>query len=498
MNLLPLFIITPLAAAFVTVLLGRRIAAIGEPLSLIATAILGAASVPVAASAAASNVIIASIGSFPPSLGIPMAVDSLSALLLVTVNGIAFLVAIYAAVYARRYADTWKYHALFLSLVAGMNGVLLAADIFNLYVWLEVAALAAYALVAFGTEAEELEAAFKYAVMGSIGSIFIVMGIIFTYSYTSTLSFADIARTVAENRGSNVILFTTALFIMGFGLKSALAPFHAWLPDAHTSAPTPISAMLSGVVIKVLGIYALGRIIFGVFGMGEAVQPVVIACAVLSMVAAGILAFGQTDIKRLLAYSSISQMGYIALGLGLGTELGIIGAIFHLVNHSAAKSLLFLGAGAIERVSGTRDLRKITAITARAPLTGYATLAGMLSICGIPPFGGFWSKVIIIVACVQAGRPSLAFIAAIASVLTIAYYGKALTPVLFGASPAGAPAGISQKVPAAMQAAMAVLALVVVVSGLFLLPGAGQAFLRDAALHLMSGSYAALIPGVVR
>ena len=169
-----------------------------------------------------------------------------------------------------KYTAKDKFYTLFLLMLAGMNGVIITGDMFNLYVFLEIAAVSSYALVAFGTEHEELEASFKYMVMGCIASSFILLGIGFLYSFTSTLNMADISHVLVQKGKSNIVPFVSALFLTGFGLKAALVPFHWWLPDAHPSAPAPISAMLSGVLIKVLGIYALVRILFNVLGLGDA------------------------------------------------------------------------------------------------------------------------------------------------------------------------------------------------------------------------------------
>lgn len=206
------------------------------------------------------------------------------------------------------------------------------------------------------------------------------------------------------------------------------------------------------------------------------------------MIVASLIAFGQTDIKRLFAYSSISQIGYIALGLGVGTPLAIMGALFHLLNHSIFKSLLFLNAGAVEICSGTRDLKNMPGVLARSPVTAYTNLIGTMSICGIPPLGGFWSKLIIIFACIQANRPILAFIAIAVSILTLGYYFKAVTPVIFGSKQA-VPAADNRdnKITIAMALPMVVLAILSIISVLILLPNTGRAFLGDAVTVLVRG-----------
>jgi multicomponent Na+:H+ antiporter subunit D len=309
---------------------------------------------------------------------------------------------------------------------------------------------------------------------------------------------ADIAASIADPATSKVVLFASVLFFMGFGLKAALAPFHAWLPDAHSSAPTPVSAMLSGLLIKVLGIYVISRLFFNVFGMSQAISAILISLAVISMFVASFMAFGQNDLKRLLAYSTISQVGYIMLGLGVATPLAIMGALFHLFNHSIFKPLLFLNAGAVEDVCGTRDLSRMSGVLSRSRLTGYTNLIGSLSICGIPPLGGFWSKIIIIFACIQANRPFLAFIAAVVSMLTLGYYFKAVNPVLFGVAGSQAPAG-KKRLPPEFALPLLILAALSVVSVLLLVPGIGRHFLGDAITVLVKGrEYATILTGIVR
>ena len=170
---------------------------------------------------------------------------------------------------------------------------------------------------------------------------------------------ADMANVLGQGGGGNVIFLVSVLFIMGFGLKAALVPFHAWLPDAHPSAPAPISATLSGVLIKALGVYTLCRIFFNVLGIDPNLSSMLMLLGALSMVIGVFLAIGQWDFKRLLAYHSISQIGYVILGIGLGTPLGILGGLFHLFNHSVFKSLLFLNSGAVEHSTGTRQLQEM-------------------------------------------------------------------------------------------------------------------------------------------
>ncbi|MFB0526348.1 MAG: complex I subunit 5 family protein, partial [bacterium] len=418
-KLIPLFVAIPLGSAFVVSLLGKKLRGFPDIFSNLATFSLLFLSLFSLLLIKQFGTVVYKVGGWIPPIGICMVLDSLTSFMLVTVNLIAFLVTIFSISYMKRYTAKWKFYTLFLLMLTGMNGVVVTGDMFNLFVFLEIGAISSYTLVAFGVEHEELEASFKYMVMGSLASSFILLGIALLYSYTSSLNMADISRSLAETGGGQIVLFVSVLFLMGFGLKAAIVPFHAWLPDAHPSAPAPISAMLSGVLIKALGVYALARIFFNVLGMTAISSSILMVLGTISMVIGGLLALGQDDIKRLFAYSSISQIGYVVLGIGMGTTLGILAGLFHLFNHATFKSLLFLNSGSIEYATGTRDLRKMGGLTSKMPVTGYSSLVGSMSISGIPPFSGFWSKLLIILAAIEAKHFIFASIAVLVSILTL-------------------------------------------------------------------------------
>jgi len=481
--LLPLFVAIPLGAAFLNALFGKKIKRFSDILSAIATFCLAGLSIYSVILFKEIGLIVYKVGGWMPPMGIAMVMDGLTTFMLVTVNVIAFLVSIYAIDYMEKYTEKWNFYCLFLLMIAGMNGVVISGDMFNLYVFLEIAAISSYALVAFGTEHEELEAAFKYAVMGTLASTFILLGIAFLYSFTSTLNMADISLELAKKGPSHIVSFVSVLFIVGFGLKSAIVPFHAWLPDAHPSAPAPISAMLSGVLIKSLGVYALIRIFFSVLGATPEILGVLMVLGALSMIIGVCLALGQWDIKRLLAYHSISQIGYVVLGISLGTPLGILGGLFHLFNHSVFKSLLFLNSGAIVYSTGTRDLNSLGGLREKMPTTANTSLVASMSIAGIPPFNGFWSKLIIIVACIQAQHFVYAVWAVLASILTLASFMKVQKYAFFGE--------LKEKflhvkeVPFFMKLSMIILAVICLAGGLLLMPVVFGDFLgvaKDAVL----------------
>lgn len=498
-NLIPLFVVIPLFSAFFISLIGKFVKRIWVDLISDAACFI-LFSLSVYSVLALSNLnpatLVYKIGGWIPPFGICLVLDGLSSFMLVTVNLVALFVCLYSWDYMEKYTGKPKFFTLFFLMLCGMNGVILTGDLFNLFVFLEIASIASYALVAFGTEAEELEAAFKYAIMGSIASAFIFIGIAFLYSYTSTLNMADISLVLSSKPNSNVVSFVAVLFFMGFGLKAALVPFHAWLPDAHPSAPASISAMLSGVLIKSLGVYALARVFFNIIGINSNYLSVLMFLGTLSMLVAVVLALSQWDLKRLLAYHSISQIGYVILGIGLGTPLGILGGLFHLFNHSVFKSLLFLNAGAIDYSAATRDLQQMSGLNRKMPITAGTSLVASMSIAGIPPFNGFFSKLIIIFACIQSARYGYAVAAVIGSILTLASFMKVQKFAFFGELKERYKN--IKEVPLSMKFSMIGLAVICILAGLFLLPNF-KFFLNQGVDVLISGkAYAQAVFGALR
>lgn len=489
-----LFVIIPLSTAFLTSLLGkflkqRFVCAVSVfSCGLLLFVSLCGLNV---LSKSPNSILVYKIGGWAIPFGICLVIDGLSIFILVMINLIAFFVSIYNIGYMRENEDAPKFNTLFFMLLAGMNGVAITGDLFNMFVFLEVASIASYALVSFYGGAEELEASFKYAIMSSIGSCFIFIGIAFLYSFTSTLNMADMSRVLALKQGLFVVPFVATLFLMGFGLKAALAPFHSWLPDAHSSAPASISAMFSGVLIKTLGIYAIVRIFFNIFTVTHELLMALMALGVVSMIISAFLALPQWNMKRLFAYSSIGQVGLIALGLGLGTPLGIFGAILHIFQHSIGKSLLFLTAGSVEHSVHTRDLREMSGLKEKMPQTANASMAASMSVSGVPPFGGFFSKLIILIACVQKGLYFYAFIAVVSFILTLAALAKVQRFAFFGE--------LKEKfsnvkeAPFSMRFSMVCLAVFCLFGGLLLLPYF-KPFIANAAEVLSEGTrYSSLV-----
>lgn len=486
MNGLPLFVIVPLGAAILMPVLSRLWKGMSDILGNLATAFLliwTLLSLPDSGTPIAYHV-----GGWAPvdgiAVGISMVRDGFTCLMLLIINLIAFVASLYSIQYMSHYTDKGKYYTLYLLMVTGLNGVVLSGDLFNLFVFLEITAIASYALVAFGVEADELEASFKYQVLGGLGSMLILLSIAFFYSLTGTLNLADAAKVLATQGPTLPMYFSGILILIGVFIKSAMMPFHAWLPDAHPSAPAPISAMLSGVVIKVLGIYVFARLFFNVFGFDtfRHLQTLLYILGSASMILGALLAIGQEDLKRLLAYSSISQIGYVFIAFAIATPLSILGGLFHLLNHAVFKSLLFLNAGAIEQSTRTRTINEITGLKSRMPVTTSTNLIGSLSISGLPPFGGFWSKWLIVIAAIQTHQYILATILVLTSIITLAYYLKVQKRFF------GSPVVTNLKeAPFFMCISMIVLSILTIGLGLMLIPKFQMVLLDPAVNVLMNG-----------
>ncbi|MHC4572671.1 MAG: complex I subunit 5 family protein [Planctomycetota bacterium] len=497
---LPVFVAVPLATAFFLPILGsfgrkgKAVATILANLATISLLVLACLSI--------GQSRVYEIGRWSIPLGINMVLDGLSSLVILAISIVSAAAMVFSARYMEQYTAKPKYFSLFLLMVAGMNGVALSGDVFNLFVFLEIASIASYALVGFGCEHEELEASFKYMVLGSIGSLFVLFGVALVYGNTGSLNMAYISRAIQSSGLNTGLAFALALFVVGFGLKAALVPFHAWLPDAHPSAPAPISAMLSGILIKTLGVYALARVAFNVFGVSIEIGWLLVALGILSMVAGAFLAIGQWDFKRLLAYSSISQIGYVVLGIGLGgliiakydnlawASLAILGGLFHLVNHAVYKSLLFLTSGSVQMATGTREMRQMGGLAERMPVTRATCTVASASIAGVPPFSGFWSKLILVIAAVQAHFYWVAAVIVFVSLCTLIMYLKVQRYVFLGELPESLQQ--TKENTGSMLVAMVFLACLCALMGLLLVPSLRETILQPAVEVLTNGvSYSA-------
>ncbi|WNY27746.1 proton-conducting transporter membrane subunit [Methanolapillus ohkumae] len=388
-----------------------------------------------------NGILVYDIGEFG-KYGIVLVGDLLSALLVLLNTFLGFLVLIYSLDYIERKSLSDSYFVLFFLMLGGINGIFLTGDLFNMFVFFEIMFLSSTGLIMANESlgvtdsSHKLEATYKYLVLGMLGSFLMLIAITTIYASIGSLNIADLAAKIQILTDAGtvpwVVIAAALLFVVVFGNKAALVPLHFWLPDVHPTAPTPISAMLSGVLIKV-GIYGILRILFVVLAPALSfVLPIVMFFALITIAVGAFSAIGQSDLKRVLAYSSVSQIGYILLGLSFGTVGAIAAALMYLVNHAVAKSLLFLTAGGIIHETETRDLRKMGGLITILPLFSMAFLIGAMSIAGIPPTGGFIAKFALFQSAVL-GQFYLPFlIALVCAIATIFYMFRTWISIFWG------------------------------------------------------------------
>ncbi len=370
---------------------------------------------------AAKGVVEYHLGGWGPRIGIVLVVDGLSLFFaLLAAAGIG-LVSLYSLEYVDR--REYRYFVLLFIVLAGVTGMLLTGDLFNLYVFFELAAMASFPLVAFARSRGAVEAAFRYMLYSTVASALILLGVGLVYGATGALNLwqAAAALETADAWLRSIIL---ALLVVGFAIKVALVPFHAWLPETHASAPAPISALLSGVLLKT-GIYAMVRL-FDAFGPGPQLARldlVLLHLGALSVLVGHTLAFGQTNFKKVLAYSSIAHVGIIMTGVGLGTVYGLSGALFHAANHMVMKSTAFFAVGRLGTGAGFEpaDMR---GAGRRAPLATAALIVSALSLIGLPPLAGFIGKWEVTLDALRERHFLHAAAIPLGTLLSAVYYGR--------------------------------------------------------------------------
>jgi NADH-quinone oxidoreductase subunit M len=416
-----------------------------------------------------------------PALGLTVGfvLDSLSYPFAILISLVGFLSSLYSVKYMEREHGLTSYFTLLQLFVAGMVGVVLVTNLFLFYIFWELMLIPSYALIAYWGTGNPRLIGFKYFVFTHAGALALLIGIAWLAALFNNLNIFELgALAAAADTALRPILTTiAALIFVGAAVKMAVFPFHTWLPDAHAEAPTPISVLLSGVMIKT-GVYALARLVLGILPFAFIdFRELVAYLALASMLWGGVMALVQTDIKRLLAYSSISQVGYIVFGLAAGNAVGLQGGLFHVLNHGFAKALLFMAAGVLIHEVNERDIRKMGGLASKMPLTATATLLGGLSIAGTPPLGGFMSEWMIFSGGVQAGWTWLVAAAILATAITAGYYLRMVRAVFFGEARLTA-----HDAPPTMSIPMSPLILLVVVLG----------FLATPILAVIANSAAAL------
>lgn len=378
------------------------------------------------------------LGGWPPPWGIEIRVDYVGLFLMLIVCGITLLALFYSRRYIAREVSGGRltaYYVLFLLMSGAMLGFVATGDIFNLFVFMEILALSSYALVAITGNRNAVRAAFKYLLMGAPSSIMVLLAIGFLYSATGTLNMADLAGRIAESGYTEVLIVSYILFVIGFGVKAALFPLHLWLPDAHSIAPSPISALLSGLLVEV-GAFAILRISFSVFTSGAenligGTMDAVGIFAAAAVLYGGIMAILQKDLKMMIAYSTVSHIGYIFLGITAMTAEGLTGAMYHMLDHGLAKACLFLCAGSFIYKKGYRRIGDLKGAWRQMPWTCFAFALAALSVVGIPPTAGFISKWYLILGNIEAGNYLYVVVLLVGAILAAVYCFRIIIYMFF-------------------------------------------------------------------
>lgn len=354
-------------------------------------------------------------------------IDQLSGFMAITFLMLGIFASIFSMKYLERDTGIPLFYTLLILMIIGMIGAVFAGDFFTFFVFWEMMCISSYTLVAFRKEKwEPIEASFKYLIMSSAGSASILFGMSLIYGMCGTLSFTEISRILTE---PNIWVYIASIFIfIGLGIKSAIFPLHTWLPDAHSAAPSPISAMLSGVVVET-GVYAICRIGFSIFSCIKWLEVIAIL-SIFTMFIGNLTPLLQTDIKRLLAYSSIAHIGYMLAGISTGTILGLTGALMHIFNHAIMKGLAFLCSGVILYRLETRDMREMLGVGRKMPITTTTLFISLFALAGMPPLNGFISELTIILASIEANMIWLGICIIINSIISAAYYLRILKAFL--------------------------------------------------------------------
>jgi multicomponent Na+:H+ antiporter subunit D len=434
MSELPTFLVAvPLLGSVVALLAGLARSRTGWPVAVCTTLVQVGVAGALAGRAFGEQPLRYVVGGFDAPFGIELVVDGLSATVAVLVAVVALGVLGYARVAGPR---SNSFYATYLLLVAGLSGMSITGDVFNMYVFLEITGLAAYALVASGDSGRSARAALKYLLVGTVGASLFLLGIGYAYVATGTLNMADLSTQLAEvGYTSPLVQASFGLLVIGLFVKIALFPVHTWQPNAYAGAPDSVSALISALVSTVAA-YALIRIVFSVFTVeflrtSAFAQNVLVAGAVVSIIIGSLLAVTQDEIKRMLAYSSISQFGLVVGAIAVANGTALTGAMIHLVGHAIMKGGLFLTSGLIANVTGARTVDSYEGLAKRFPAGSVVFGALALAMVGVPPAIGFVGKWYIALGAVEARSWPLLAVILGSTLLTLAYFARVIERMFF-------------------------------------------------------------------
>jgi len=437
-----LIIVVPLMTSFLIPLVGWWRKHFCYPLMIAALSISTFSSVAILKEVIEQGTLHYYLGNWDPPWGIEYVFDHLNAFVAVIVSVISLLIGISSkSMVEKEFSQKATYfYCLFLLQVTGLLGIVVTGDAFNLYVFLEIASLAGYTLIAIGEDGAPF-ASFNYMLYGTVGACFYLLGVGYLYIVTGSLNMADLARLLPSLYHSKVVLIAFAFFIVGVAIKMALFPLHVWLPDAYTYAPSAVSSLVAPLTTKV-GAYVTIRIMYTIFAPSF-IKEMVPAATILSWVAASAILFGcilalaQTDLKRMLAYVLIAEVGYISLGIGLANKNALTGAILHIQNDALMMGSLFLVAGVLASKTGFRNIYQFKNLHKKMPITMAIFVVSALSVIGIPPTCGFFSKWYLLLGAIDEHQWFFVVVLLASSLIHAILFFRVIEIVYF--SPSGEP-----------------------------------------------------------
>lgn len=441
-NISVLVVIIPLMSAPICVIL--RNGTIAWAFATIIAFITFALAVTMLGHVMDNGTILYKMGNWDAPWGIVYRVDPLGAFVVVIVTAIAAVVFPYAKQSIEKEIPKERHYLVYcmmLLCLAGLIGMAVTGDAFNLFVFLEVSSLSTYVLISLGNDRRALTASLRYLILGTLGATFYVIGLGLVYMMTGSLNMTDLAQLLPAVQNTGTIHVALAFIVVGFGLKLAMFPLHVWLPNAYTYAPSAVTAFVAATSTKV-AVYALIRLLFTVFGDVDPLETygarnAVMALAIAGMFAGSIIAIYQENVKRLLAYSSVAQVGYMILGMSIGNAPALAGGIIHMFNHALMKGGLFMSLGCVYYVIGSVKLQDMSGLAKRMPLTAAAILAGGLSLIGVPLTVGFVSKFYLVQGALAAGMWPLALLVMLSSLLAMIYVWRVVEIMYFRSPPVG-------------------------------------------------------------
>jgi NADH:ubiquinone oxidoreductase subunit 5 (subunit L)/multisubunit Na+/H+ antiporter MnhA subunit len=465
-------VLAPLAGAFVLPLLGRLSARLRNIFALLLVLVSLACSlalVPDALAGRTSSFIIAG----PLGISFSLTADALAVFMAIVSSLVGALIMLFSWDYISHYSNQDEYYLMATLFLGAMMGLVFSSNLVFLYVFWEITGIASWRLIGFYRGKTDVLRADKAFLITAFGALLMLVGIIAVYGQTGTFDLAAMKGTVLP-------WAVSALLLAGMLSKSATLPFHTWLPDAGV-APSPVTALLHAAVLVKIGVYVFARLFLATFSLDEQLRLVVIILAAASALVSAGAVLVETDIKRIVAYSTVSQIAFIFLGLATGNALGVVGALLYILMHGLAKAGLFLSAGIVEQNAHTKDITRMGGLIKTMPVTAVSFLFCAFSVMGIPPLGGFFSKYMVISSAIDAGQIALGVVFLAGAVMTILYLFRLFSRVFLGEARVGAPAAEGSRL---MVTCVAVLAVLSIAGGLFV---GWPARLAQAAIAFMPG-----------